>query len=160
MKRVYLLLCCLAASCIVAQAGQMLSADQRDLDHTSVSLFRGHSSRERLMSVETDIPQSEKSDYLDVQFYGQIYIGTPPRLFKVVFDTGSSDLWVPSSKSKSFANKLHHKYNSEKSTSYIKDKRPFSIKYGTGSVEGFLSIDTVHLGGIEIPNITFGEVVM
>uniref|UniRef100_A0A3Q3DSE7 Nothepsin n=1 Tax=Hippocampus comes TaxID=109280 RepID=A0A3Q3DSE7_HIPCM len=96
-------------------------------------------------------------NFMDAQYFGQISLGTPEQNFSVVFDTGSADLWVPSSYCVSQACAVHSRFRAFESSSYRHDGRTFGIHYGSGHLLGVMARDTLKVGEVSVPNQEFGE---
>ncbi|XP_062396467.1 pepsin A-like [Sardina pilchardus] len=106
---------------------------------------------QRLNGIET------MTNDADIDYYGIISLGTPPQSFRVIFDTGSSNLWVPSVYcTSSPACKNHRKFNPDASSTFNSTTKPIQIQYGTGSMTGILGYDTLEVGGITVSNQIFG----
>jgi len=96
------------------------------------------------------------SDYQNAQYYGPIKVGG--QSFKVIFDTGSSNLWVPSKSCGFFTCYLHPRFDESKSKTFEKDGRQYKVQYGSGPVEGIFGKDTVTVGDIDVKGQLFAEV--
>ncbi|KAM8702929.1 hypothetical protein ACLKA7_005298 [Drosophila subpalustris] len=80
-------------------------------------------------------------------------------MFKVLFDTGSANTWLPSSNCpiSNTACQRHNRYKANTSRSHVKVGRNYSLAYGNGNVSGYLSQDTLRVAGVELPGFIFGE---
>ncbi|XP_077250936.1 aspartic proteinase A1-like [Tasmannia lanceolata] len=109
-------------------------------------------------NLNSDADIVSLKNYMDAQYFGEIGVGTPTQKFTVIFDTGSSNLWVPSAKCYfSVACFLHSKYKATRSSSYHKNGKSADIHYGTGAISGFLSEDHVQVGDLVVKNQVFIE---
>ncbi|KAI8908746.1 hypothetical protein PhCBS80983_g01097 [Powellomyces hirtus] len=97
------------------------------------------------------------TNYMNAQYYGEITLGTPAQTFSVVLDTGSSNLWVPSTHCSSIACWLHRKYDSSKSQTFKPNGTEFAIQYGSGSLEGIISNDVLGVADLSVKDVDFGE---
>ncbi|GJJ14017.1 hypothetical protein Clacol_008274 [Clathrus columnatus] len=97
-------------------------------------------------------------DDSDAAWLGGLMIGTPNQgLFEVQFDTGSSDLWVPSVSCQACEKKVD--YNASASSTHASLPGNFSIEYQNGqSVSGPFVKDTVSIGLLTVTDQVFSPI--
>ncbi|KAM6237246.1 pepsin B-like [Porphyrio hochstetteri] len=96
------------------------------------------------------------TNYLDSFYFGEISIGNPPQNFLVIFDTGSANLWVPSTYCQTPACVNHARFNSSLSSTFSGIGVTYTLSYGFGDLLVALGYDTVMIQNIVITNQEFG----
>ncbi|KAJ1917518.1 hypothetical protein H4219_003151 [Mycoemilia scoparia] len=107
----------------------------------------------RVRAVVQKLPVSEYG--LDIEYYGEVGIGTPPQMFKLDLDTGSGDVWLPSRACA--VCQSHRTFDVQRSQTFRNDGRHWRVSYGDGSyASGNTIIDTVTIGDLNVTNQVIG----
>ncbi|KAJ1797168.1 hypothetical protein LPJ59_003304 [Coemansia sp. RSA 2399] len=94
-----------------------------------------------------DVSAASLVNVKDYYYYGYIGIGSPPQKFSVVFDTGSSNIWVPGEQCRSSACTEHRRFDQRSSATYRETQQKIQIQYGTGFIAGDIAKETVQVAG-------------
>ncbi|KAL0579577.1 hypothetical protein V5O48_002415 [Marasmius crinis-equi] len=99
----------------------------------------------------------------DVGYFSSVELGTPAREFRLLMDSGSSDLWVGGEGCQvdeegggGDCGKTHIYLGKNSSSTFIDMGVPFEITYGSGHVEGTKVLDDFTFGGFRLPKLQFG----
>jgi len=95
----------------------------------------------------------------DVGYIGGVQIGTPPRTFLMLMDSGSADFWVGGEQCTSQAGGgcgKHTFLGTQSSSSFQASNQQFKVTYGTGNVAGTIIKDNVDLAGLPLQGHVFG----
>ncbi|KAG9309476.1 aspartic peptidase domain-containing protein [Chiua virens] len=148
--------------------GQSITLTRRPPTRRSVDNWGAWAKAQREAHVAKYGASSRKRDQgtnlianqgVDGSYFGSLAIGTPPKSFYVILDTGSSDLWVTSvdCNSKNCTDGITT-YNPASSLTYENRSQPFNVTYGIGGVSGYTYSDVVQMAGFGVDNQTFGAV--
>lgn len=157
----------LAAAFVGQVAGGVVSVPMTHRPKTAAQMRRMREWRAGVKaSAEVGTPPlAPMKNFQDAEYYGPVIIGTPGQSFEVIYDTGSSNLWVPSKKCNKIlfpACKTHNLYDNTTSSTARPCTNPngceLVLPYGSGVVLGGIEVDSATFGGLPITNQAFGAV--
>lgn len=97
-------------------------------------------------------------DVNNSQFVGEIQVGNPGQTFGVIFDTGSSNLWITGKACSDEPCTKHRQFDPQESNTFKQLDMDMDVQFGTGSISGSLAEDTFALGPVRVLHQTFGMI--
>lgn len=117
--------------------------------HHEALLFNRHKTRHKVAYKDMNAFSTEIVH--KTAYWGSIKVGTPPQEFKVIFDTGSGNLILPTTSCTSEGCRRHKKYSpsassTSKSVKNENGEESTEITFGTGSITGDFYEDKFCIG--------------
>ena len=103
--------------------------------------------KSRALPASSSLYNKQNVTATQMQYYGDISIGTPPQTISACFDTGSSYIYVPSKACDSCSGTA--RFDSSQSTSFKSLGTPVTLQYMIGKTYGTLSSETFSVGTSE-----------
>ncbi|KDQ09187.1 hypothetical protein BOTBODRAFT_179203 [Botryobasidium botryosum FD-172 SS1] len=145
-----------SARAIASQVQQLQAKHERNFNTFKANTGKTHPlasstpSKRDLYSVGLPL-----DDFENGYWFGDVEIGTPPVTFTINFDTGSSDLFIPSSECINCG--PLNTFDPSGSDTLLDLERSFFVSYGDGSTaNGDLVEDVVSISGLTATSQTFG----
>merc|ERR1719456_232704 len=91
----------------------------------------------------------------DSQYVGRIGVGSNKDPINVVFDTGSTNIWIASTFCKEGSCLKHKRYDAPTSHSFVNSKHTLDVTFGTGNLKGRLAVDDFTIGPYQVKGQNF-----
>jgi hypothetical protein len=95
-------------------------------------------------------------DGTDYSYFIKAEVGSKNKQIYMLLDTGAGSSWVMGADCTDAPCSMHTTFGQDDSSTYTDAGKPFSISYGSGTVNGSLVTDTISVAGISM-KYTFGR---
>lgn len=127
-----------------------LYANNKNGDNFSQTTTHSEDESDKSVSIGLSKLKAKEplTNFNNVQYIGELFIGTPPQKVRAIFDTGSANPWVVSGAAGMEGCPDKKPYDIQLSTtSKVPDKKQWvTISFGSGDLRGYFAQDTVLLG--------------
>ncbi|OMJ79520.1 hypothetical protein SteCoe_20447 [Stentor coeruleus] len=94
----------------------------------------------------------------NVEFIGEVGVGSPPQPIKVIFDTGSGNFFVNSKLCQDSTCLAKPAFEPKDSSTFTNLDLDIDICFGSGEILGIMGQDTLTIGGLKVQNQHFAQV--
>ena len=106
-------------------------------------------------SPADSLHKQELVDYYDLAYFGNITVGTPPQEFLVMFDTGSTTMWIQTDHADINNEVYDFGYDDAESSTVEYTCEYSNMNYMVGFIEGDVVKDVVTVAGISVQDMAF-----